>query len=370
MSSCETRKRSIENTENGEKKRKVKEISEEISQQEREEHCAWNDDVTNCILESWLNENSVENSELAVFVDTCSLENESVSCADFDEESTFQDNEVCNASSTVMGCDAYEEESEEEICAGTVLASKEECDFDTGSECEISESDDEDEKSERKVLILDLDNTLIHCARESDGELEIQLPESSKLTQEAMQLHNLEEVLESPKESVLDGLQHLYYVEASKINHVEGDNSLYVFKLRPGVIDFLRACSHMFELAICTMGTADYALWVKAMLERASGVEFTAGVLSREDSFNVAGQKCFDSAWPEESAVIVDDRKDVWGDYERNLIQIHPFLFFGQQGAENNGLSLKETMQLLGELHQTTLQDPSQDVRDVLEIIS
>jgi hypothetical protein len=50
-----------------------------------EEQIAWkleNDDVTNCILNSWLNENTDD-----VFVDDCSLENDSFSCADFDEES-------------------------------------------------------------------------------------------------------------------------------------------------------------------------------------------------------------------------------------------------------------------------------------------
>jgi len=255
MSLCENRKRRIENhLENAEKKRKVKEISEED-----EHHAVWkleNDDVTNCILNSWLNENAEK--ELDVFVDTYALDSESVTC-DFNEESTFQDYEVCNDSTLSVSTHSEDEgESEEEICAGTV---PEACDFDTGSE--LDESEDEEEEIERKVLILDLDNTLIHCSRDLDGELEIQLPESCQETQETIQLHNLDEILKSADQTILDDVRHLYYVEASKINHVEEDSGLFVFKLRPGVIKFLRACAKMYDLAICTMGTADYALWVK-----------------------------------------------------------------------------------------------------------
>jgi TFIIF-interacting CTD phosphatase-like protein len=114
-------------------------------------------------------------------------------------------------------------------------------------------------------LILDLDNTLIHCARDLDGELEIELPKHPELTEDAMELHSLEAILNSASESIQDGLRHLYYIEASKISHVEDDQGLMVFKLRPGVIKFLQACSEMYELAICTMGTADYAMCVKGI---------------------------------------------------------------------------------------------------------
>jgi hypothetical protein len=373
--SCETRKRRLDdncgNVENS--------IDEKRRKKSNEEQIAWkleNDEVTTCILNSWLNEDTER--QLEVFVDEFSLESDSSSCADFDEES-FQEyqSEVCDdRTSTVAaqsGCEVdYDDESEEEICAGTVPnMSKEECDFDTGSEFEYSE-DEEAVECERRVLILDLDNTLIHCSRDLDGELEIKAPEACNETEETMQLHDLEAILNSASESIKDGVQHLYWIKASKINHVEEDHGVFVFKLRPGVIKFLKACSRMYELAICTMGTADYALCVKAMLERASSVEFTAGVLSRED-FDVVGQKRFDTAWPEEGAIIVDDRKDVWSDYQRNLVQIHPFSFFCQPNAvafDEGGLSLKRTLKLLEEVHQASTQDPSQDVRDILEVFS
>jgi hypothetical protein len=267
--SCETRKRRLDNCGNVENsvddKRRKKESSEE--------QIAWkleNDDVTNCILNSWLNENT--DRQLDVFVDDCSLENDSFSCADFDEESfEYRDCEVDARSSTVTaqnGCGVDDDESEEEICAGTVPnLSKEECDFDTGSEFEYSDNEEEEaaECVERRVLVLDLDNTLIHCSRDLDGELEIKAPEACNETEETMQLHDLEDILNSSSESIMDGIQHLYWIKASKINHVEEDHGVFVFKLRPGVIKFLKACSRMYELAICTMGTADYALCVKGI---------------------------------------------------------------------------------------------------------
>jgi hypothetical protein len=78
ISTCENRKRRLDNVcENVEEKRRKQEIDAD------DEWKIDNDDVTNCILNSWLNENTTK-KELEVCVDTCLLDDDSLSsCGEY-----------------------------------------------------------------------------------------------------------------------------------------------------------------------------------------------------------------------------------------------------------------------------------------------
>ncbi|XP_074276848.1 RNA polymerase II C-terminal domain phosphatase-like 4 [Silene latifolia] len=202
-------------------------------------------------------------------------------------------------------------------------------------------------------LILDLDNTLLHAKR------------TKKLTLE-------------DKRRVRDDSCELHKVE---------DGSKLV-KLRPGVREFLKKASDMFELSIYTMGTRDYAHTMADLLALGSnqddgGSVFWKKIISREDCTH-EGQKGLDIVLLDRrNVLIVDDKEDVWEESCRaNVIKIAPYCFFEDEKRKrevDNELiamddELKKVLSTLSMVHQMFYEDNNgdgeymkRDVRRVLE---
>lgn len=112
---------------------------------------------------------------------------------------------------------------------------------------------------------------------------------------------------------------------------------MYV-KLRPGLRDFLRKCSQLFELHIYTMGTSSYAAKIASLIDPDKSL--FAGRITSRDHFREGrfNQKNIGRLFPcdDSMVVIVDDREDVWLEprkyygalYMPNLVKARPYTFW------------------------------------------
>ncbi|XP_074276859.1 RNA polymerase II C-terminal domain phosphatase-like 4 [Silene latifolia] len=200
-------------------------------------------------------------------------------------------------------------------------------------------------------LILDLDNTLLHAKRTKKLTLE----DKRQVRNDSCELHEVE--------------------DGSKL-----------VKLRPGVREFLKKASDMFELSIYTMGTRDYAHTMADLLSLGSKQDgrsmFWKKIISREDCTH-AGQKGLDIVLSDRRVVlIVDDKEDVWEESCRaNVIKIAPYRFFEDEKrkreVDNEIITtddeLKRVMNMLTLVHQMFYEDNNGDVeymkRDVRQVL-
>ncbi|XP_074276856.1 RNA polymerase II C-terminal domain phosphatase-like 4 [Silene latifolia] len=220
----------------------------------------------------------------------------------------------------------------------------------------LRDQDSEAVLGQKKLnLILDLDNTLLHAKRTKKLTLE----DKRRVRNDSCELHEVE--------------------DGSKL-----------VKLRPGVHEFLKKASDMFELSIYTMGTRDYAHTMADLLSLGSNQDgrssmFWKKIISREDCTH-EGQKGLDIVLSDRrNVLIVDDRKDVWEESCRaNVIKIAPYCFFEDEKRKrevDNELiamddELKRVLSTLTLVHQMFYEDNNgdgdgeymrRDVRQVLE---
>lgn len=101
----------------------------------------------------------------------------------------------------------------------------------------------------------------------------------------------------------------------------------YYVKQRPGLKEFLKAMSELYELHIYTMGTRAYALKIKEIVDP-DGSIFGERVLSRDESGSIS-HKSLARLFPVDTkmVVIIDDRGDVWK-WSENLIKVRVYEFF------------------------------------------
>ncbi|XP_074276861.1 RNA polymerase II C-terminal domain phosphatase-like 4 [Silene latifolia] len=202
-------------------------------------------------------------------------------------------------------------------------------------------------------LILDLDNTLLHAKRTKKLTLE----DKQRVRNDSCELHKVE--------------------DGSKL-----------VKLRPGVHEFLKKASDMFELSIYTMGTRDYAHTMADLLSLGSKQDgrspmFWKKIISREDCTH-EGQKGLDVVLLDRRVVLtVDDKEDVWEESCRaNVIKIAPYCFFEDEKrkreVDNNEIitmddELKRVMNMLTLVHQMFYEGNNGDVeymkRDVRQVL-
>ncbi|XP_074276864.1 RNA polymerase II C-terminal domain phosphatase-like 4 [Silene latifolia] len=207
-------------------------------------------------------------------------------------------------------------------------------------------------------LILDLDNTLLH----------------------AKIVRNL----------TLDDKRRIKKDDSCELHEVELQGVKLLVKLRPGVREFLKKASDMFELSIYTMGTRDYANTMAGLLALGSNQDgrsmFKKKIISREDC-TMARQKGLDVVLSDRRVVlIVDDKDDVWEESCRaNVIKIAPYRFFedGKRKREvdyneiiamDDDDELKRVLSTLSMVHHMFYEDNNgdgeymkRDVRRVLE---
>ena len=110
----------------------------------------------------------------------------------------------------------------------------------------------------------------------------------------------------------------------------------YYIKTRPGLDDFLRRISDMYELHVYTMGTRAYAQHVARVVDPDKKL-FGNRVISRDENGNIFA-KNLQRLFPVSTnmVVIIDDRSDVWPRNRPNLIKVSPYEFFKGIGDINS----------------------------------
>ncbi|KAJ1457630.1 HAD-like domain-containing protein [Pelagophyceae sp. CCMP2097] len=148
--------------------------------------------------------------------------------------------------------------------------------------------------SKRKLsLVLDLDHTLVECTTDA-------------------------------RAAAVDGAFALQLGDR-KVSHW--------IKLRPGLADLFGAVEALFELAIYTAGSREYAEAVAEVLEREfESIRFHGRIVSRDDCPDLTHQKELSRLFPggARMALVVDDRFDVWyrGPQAALVVVVRPFKFF------------------------------------------
>ncbi|XP_028392868.1 RNA polymerase II subunit A C-terminal domain phosphatase-like [Dendronephthya gigantea] len=151
-------------------------------------------------------------------------------------------------------------------------------------------------KNGKLVLLVDLDQTLIHTTTEN----------------------------------VHPDMKDVYHFQ------LYGQSNWYHTKFRPGWKKFLENMSKCYELHIFTMGSRMYAHTIARMLDP-SGVLFSERIRSRDESFDMFSKyRDLRALFPcDDSMVcIIDDREDIW-DCAPNLVTVKPYRYFTGTGDIN-----------------------------------
>ncbi|KPV72112.1 uncharacterized protein RHOBADRAFT_55955 [Rhodotorula graminis WP1] len=107
----------------------------------------------------------------------------------------------------------------------------------------------------------------------------------------------------------------------------DADGCWYYIKMRPGLPDFLKRVSEIYEMHVYTMGTRAYAKEVCKVIDPDGGL-FGGRILSRDESGSLT-RKSLQRLFPCDTnmVVIIDDRADVW-DGSPHLVKVIPYEFF------------------------------------------
>ncbi|CAC5403310.1 CTDP1 [Mytilus coruscus] len=146
-------------------------------------------------------------------------------------------------------------------------------------------------KTKKLVLLVDLDQTLIHTTNDN-------IPANLK------------------------GVFHY------QLRHGNG-KMWYHTRIRPGTQHFLETVSKMYELHICTFGVRMYAHTIARFLDPEEKY-FSHRILSRDECFNPNSKTAnLKALFPcgDKMVCIIDDREDVWN-FAPNLIHVKPYRFF------------------------------------------
>ncbi|KAK8739925.1 hypothetical protein OTU49_003269 [Cherax quadricarinatus] len=160
-------------------------------------------------------------------------------------------------------------------------------------------------KQRKLVLLVDLDQTLIHTTNDN----------------------------------IPADLKDVYHFQ------INNGGPWYHARLRPHTKTFLEKISKYFELHISTFGVREYAHYIAHFLDP-DGKLFGQRILSRNECLDVMSKKAnLDSLFPcgDNLVCIIDDRTDVWN-YSPNVVQVVPYHFFRHTGDINapQGLQNRE----------------------------
>ncbi|AEO67637.1 84a5b85e-33b8-4a49-801f-9e7709dedf38 [Thermothielavioides terrestris] len=110
----------------------------------------------------------------------------------------------------------------------------------------------------------------------------------------------------------------------------------YYIKMRPGLEEFLKRISELYEMHVYTMGTRAYAQNVARVVDPQRKL-FGNRVISRDENGNMFA-KSLGRLFPVSTnmVVIIDDRSDVWPRNRPNLIKVSPYEFFKGIGDINS----------------------------------
>lgn len=178
-------------------------------------------------------------------------------------------------------------------------------------------------KEEKLILVVDLDQTVIHAA--VDPTIGEWMRDTSNPNHEALkdvQYFSLEEKL----------MPH----PSSGANFAPTMTTCwYYVKVRPGLQNFLESMSKMYEMHVYTMATKSYAKAIANIIDP-DGKFFGDRILSRDESGSLV-QKSLKRLFPVTTSMvaIIDDRGDVWK-WSANLVKVIPYNFFVGIGDINS----------------------------------
>lgn len=188
-------------------------------------------------------------------------------------------------------------------------------------------------KDKKLILVVDLDQTVIHATVDPTiGEWMKDTNNPNYPSLKDVKTFSLEE------EPILPP----HYSGPRPPTHIRW----YYVKMRPGLEDFLKKISKIYELHIYTMGTRSYAKSIAKIIDP-DGQYFADRILSRDESGSLT-QKSLERLFPTDTSmvVIIDDRGDVWN-WSDHLIKVVPFDFFVGIGDINSNF-LPRQKSLLG----------------------
>ena len=169
--------------------------------------------------------------------------------------------------------------------------------------------------SKKLILLLDLDNTILHCA--------------SVLIE---------------KEQV-KSLMEKYKLYLSKIpikNNLNKYDAILI-KFRPYLKTFLKNIKNKFEIFIYTQATKEYATGIIQYINKnfEEDILSTGRMIPRKiDENGFAQNKSIKNVFPtqEKMVLIIDDNIDVWKESGNNFICIYPYRFFSEKDKITNEL--------------------------------
>mmetsp|Transcript_6008 Transcript_6008/g.12207 ORF Transcript_6008/g.12207 Transcript_6008/m.12207 type:complete len:360 (+) Transcript_6008:574-1653(+) len=160
--------------------------------------------------------------------------------------------------------------------------------------------------SQKLLLVLDIDHTMLHATDDARAPAFVK------------------------SKGLPDKLLHRFMLDMSK-EGVPGGAREHFVMLRPGLEDWLKQVSKMYELYIYTAGTRLYAEAVARIFDPDKSL-FGDRIISRTDVPELGKIKRLQRFFPTEDRMVlaVDDRSDVWIEDVNNLITIRPYHFFSR----------------------------------------
>ncbi|KAK5781920.1 protein serine/threonine phosphatase PWA37_000683 [Arxiozyma heterogenica] len=189
-------------------------------------------------------------------------------------------------------------------------------------------------KQKKLILVVDLDQTVIHCGVDPTiGEWKNDPSNPNYETLKDVQVFSLDE------EPILP-----FLFMGEKRPPVR--KCWYYVKVRPGLQEFFNKVAPLFEMYIYTMATRAYALEIAKIIDP-TGDLFGDRILSRDENGSLT-QKSLERLFPTDQSMvlIIDDRGDVWN-WSENLIKVVPYNFFLGVGDINSNFLPKQQTTML-----------------------
>ncbi|XP_041984430.1 RNA polymerase II subunit A C-terminal domain phosphatase [Aricia agestis] len=141
-------------------------------------------------------------------------------------------------------------------------------------------------------------------------------------------------------------------------------------RLRPRTQEFLESAAKNYELHVCTFGARQYAHAVAELLDPGKKY-FSHRILSRDECFDARTKSAnLKALFPcgDNMVCIIDDREDVWR-HAANLIHVRPYSFFQSTGDINAPPPFLEEKSKLGGKNGSQVNNdlPTLDAEPIIE---
>ena len=210
-------------------------------------------------------------------------------------------------------------------------------------------------KDKKLVLVVDLDQTVIHCGVDPTiGEWKRDPENPNYETLKDVRIFSLEEEPIVP---------FMYMGPKPPLR-----KCWYYVKVRPGLREFFERVAPLYEMHIYTMATRAYALEIAKIIDPDHSL-FGDRILSRDENGSMT-QKSLERLFPSDQSmvVIIDDRGDVWN-WSPNLIKVIPYNFFVGVGDINSNFLPKQqqTMLQMGRKSRAKAKETDELITDIID---